>query len=58
MDAFVETVAAATGTLRRWWLRRRSARAAARTREELHALSDHLLRDIGLERTRIDSLFR
>ena len=32
--------------------------AAARTRAELRALSDHALRDIGLERRQIDSLFR
>ena len=32
--------------------------AAARTRTELRALSDRALRDIGLERGQIDSLFR
>ena len=32
--------------------------AAARTRSELRALSDHALRDIGLERRQIDSLYR
>jgi uncharacterized protein YjiS (DUF1127 family) len=32
--------------------------AAARTRSELRALSDRALRDIGLERRQIDSLFR
>lgn len=32
--------------------------AAARTRSELRALSDRTLRDIGLERGEIDSLFR
>jgi uncharacterized protein YjiS (DUF1127 family) len=31
---------------------------AARTRSELRALSDHMLRDIGLERRQIDALFR
>lgn len=35
----------------RWW-------AAARTRNELHQLSDHALRDIGLRRNDIDSLYR
>lgn len=34
------------------------ALVAARTRAELHALSDRTLRDIGLERGRIDALFR
>ena len=32
--------------------------AATRTRAELRALSDRALRDIGLERGQIDSLFR
>ena len=32
--------------------------AAARTRSELHGLSDRALRDIGLERGQIDALFR
>jgi uncharacterized protein YjiS (DUF1127 family) len=32
--------------------------AAARSRSELHALSDRTLRDIGLCRGQIDSLFR
>jgi uncharacterized protein YjiS (DUF1127 family) len=31
---------------------------AARGRRELHALSDRMLRDIGLSRGDIDSLFR
>jgi uncharacterized protein YjiS (DUF1127 family) len=35
----------------RWW-------AAARTRTELRQLSDHALRDIGLRRNDIDSLYR
>ena len=32
--------------------------ASLRTRSELHALSDRTLRDIGLSRTQIDSMFR
>jgi uncharacterized protein YjiS (DUF1127 family) len=32
--------------------------AAARVRRELHLLSDHTLRDIGLTRDQIDSHFR
>lgn len=39
----------------RYWLK---LRTATRTRKELHALSDHLLRDFGLSRSQIDSLFR
>ena len=33
----------------------RSAYALRQTRRELHALNDHLLRDIGLSRDAIDS---
>ena len=33
----------------RWWTRRRTVR-------ELHALPEHLLRDIGVERDRIDEV--
>lgn len=44
--------------LRRWWLALRRLRTAARTRKELHALSDHLLKDLGLNRAQIDSLYR
>jgi uncharacterized protein YjiS (DUF1127 family) len=39
----------------RWWLERR---AVARTRRELNELSEHLLKDIGLPRGVIDSLYR
>ncbi len=35
-----------------------AAWAAARTRDELRGLSDRTLRDIGLSRAEIDSLFR
>jgi uncharacterized protein YjiS (DUF1127 family) len=38
-------------SLWRWW-------AAVQMRRELHQLSDHTLRDIGLRRDDIDSLFR
>jgi len=34
------------------------AQRMARTRRELHALSDHFLRDIGIDRRQIDRLFR
>jgi uncharacterized protein YjiS (DUF1127 family) len=39
----------------RWWLERRPL---ARTRRELNELSEHLLKDIGLPRGVIDSLYR
>jgi uncharacterized protein YjiS (DUF1127 family) len=44
--------------LRRLWARVNSRLLAARTRHELHALSDHMLRDIGLRRSEIDCLVR
>jgi prepilin-type N-terminal cleavage/methylation domain-containing protein len=34
------------------------AQQMARTRREMHGLSDHYLRDIGLDRNDIDSTFR
>ena len=36
----------------------RAAWAAARSRTELHQLSDRTLKDIGLSRADIDALFR
>ena len=44
--------------LRRWWIARRKARAAARARVELRALNDRMLRDIGLRRSEIELLVR
>jgi uncharacterized protein YjiS (DUF1127 family) len=38
--------------------RLRTAWAAARSRDELRSLSDRTLKDIGLSRGQIDSLFR
>lgn len=35
-----------------------AASGRAATRHELHRLSDHALRDIGLHRSQIDGLFR
>lgn len=40
------------------WKRWLDARAAARARRELSALSDHMLKDIGLSRGPVDSLSR
>lgn len=39
-------------------LRLRRVWSAVRTRTELHALSDRTLKDIGVSRGQIDSLFR
>ncbi len=41
--------------LKRWWS---AALAAGRTRRQLHALSDHILKDIGIDRAMIDGRFR
>jgi uncharacterized protein YjiS (DUF1127 family) len=45
-------------TLRKWWLEHRTVMAQGRARDELHALSDRMLNDIGLRRNEIDSLYR
>ena len=42
-----------TGCIKLW-----NAWRAARARDDLNALSDRTLRDIGLSRGQIDSLFR
>jgi uncharacterized protein YjiS (DUF1127 family) len=44
--------------LLRWLERLHKALLAARTRRELHALSDRRLRDLGLTRDQIDALYR
>jgi uncharacterized protein YjiS (DUF1127 family) len=49
---------AARAGLARLWARLNDRLDAMRTRGELHALSDHMLRDIGLRRTEIDCMVR
>jgi uncharacterized protein YjiS (DUF1127 family) len=44
----------ARAALRALW----GAWTASRTRAQLRSLNDHTLRDIGIDRTQIDSLFR
>jgi uncharacterized protein YjiS (DUF1127 family) len=60
--ARAETVSAlALSAARALWnqgLRLQRAWTVARTRSELHALSDRTLKDIGLHRSQIDSLVR
>ena len=60
--ARAEAVSAlALGAARTLWtqgLRLRRLWAMVRTRSELHSLSDHMLRDIGVRRDQIDSLVR
>ena len=52
--ALASALSAACKTVAAW----AKARGKAATRRELHGLSDHALRDIGLHRSQIDGLFR
>lgn len=52
--ALASALAAAADAATAW----ARARGKAATRRELHNLSDHALRDIGLHRSQIDGLFR
>jgi len=52
--ALASALATACDTVAAW----AEARGKAATRRELHGLSDHTLRDIGLHRSQIDGLFR
>jgi uncharacterized protein YjiS (DUF1127 family) len=51
-------IAAAAGKLWAWVSARMEAARMAAVRRELHRMSDHYLRDIGLSRTDIDRMFR
>ncbi|HYN13764.1 MAG TPA: DUF1127 domain-containing protein [Burkholderiales bacterium] len=42
----------------KWLLKQHAAWVAGRVRGELHALNDRMLKDIGMSRSDIDSLFR
>jgi uncharacterized protein YjiS (DUF1127 family) len=44
-------------TLWKWLLETHKAHIRARTRRELHELSDRMLKDIGLTRRDVDRLF-
>jgi uncharacterized protein YjiS (DUF1127 family) len=44
--------------LRRWLRGRERLWAQKAAREQLHALNDRMLRDVGLHRAQIDGLFR
>jgi uncharacterized protein YjiS (DUF1127 family) len=43
--------------MKRFWTTWTRLWALRRTRKELHALSDHMLRDIGLRRDQLSSAF-
>ena len=54
-------IGASAAAVRRLWQALRATHRsfqASRARHELHALSDRTLKDIGLTRGQIDSLFR
>jgi uncharacterized protein YjiS (DUF1127 family) len=56
-EILAELIAAGWRALLRWSDKAAQASRRARARRELHRLSDHYLRDIGLERGDIDRLF-
>lgn len=57
-EAVAALLASLGAAVRRLWARLEKRFEAARTRHELHALSDYSLRDIGLRRSEIDCLTR
>jgi uncharacterized protein YjiS (DUF1127 family) len=57
-ETLVERIAAGWRALARWFDAAEQVRRRAQARRDLHRLSDHSLKDIGLERGQIDSLFR
>ena len=56
-EILAELIVAGWRTLARWTSEAEQARQRAKARRELRRLSDHSLRDIGLERGQIDRLF-
>jgi uncharacterized protein YjiS (DUF1127 family) len=58
LEIVAETALAALRALWKGWLSIHAAWNAERARNELRALSDRTLKDIGLHRSQIDSLYR
>ena len=58
IEALIELAAAGWQALARQAEAIAERQRQARARRELSSLSDHFLRDIGLERNQIDRLFR
>jgi uncharacterized protein YjiS (DUF1127 family) len=58
VEVLIERIVTGWQALTRQMAAYAAARKHAQARLELHRLSDHLLRDIGLERDQIDRLFR
>jgi uncharacterized protein YjiS (DUF1127 family) len=58
LDALAAALAAARDKARAWLEAYAQARARAVVARELHRMSDHLLRDIGLHRSQIETAVR
>jgi uncharacterized protein YjiS (DUF1127 family) len=58
LEIVADAALAALRVLWKGWLRIHAAWNAERARNELRALSDRTLKDIGLHRSQIDSLYR
>ena len=57
-EMVAEWIAARWRAMSRWMDVAAQAQRRAQARRDLHRLSDHSLKDIGLERGQIDGLFR
>lgn len=58
LEAAYRPLLALVRALARHWIRLQRSAAEARSRRELQALNDRTLKDIGLTRGQIDSMFR
>jgi uncharacterized protein YjiS (DUF1127 family) len=58
IEVLVGLIAAAWQAVSGWLAAFAAAQRQARARRELRNMSDHFLKDIGVDRNEIDSLFR
>ncbi len=58
VEALIGIIAAGWQAVAGWGAALAASRRRALSRRELHRLSEHSLRDIGLDRSDIDRLFR
>lgn len=58
LEGVAGLIAGAGETAWQWLLKHHQGFVVGRARRELHALSDRTLRDIGVSRSDIESLFR